>query len=277
LRALWLENNSGLTLDGGSFSVLEQETFAGEGILDPIRPGEKRLVSYAVDLGLTATSQSESRNDRVSRVRVVSGALIHHSESRYKKSYIFRNEDLTPRSVIVEHPVRAGYALRGDAKPVETSAGSMRFRVEVPSKQTVTLDVEEAQPAETGYAIGDLTVDQIDDFVREKYIPQELEQSLRRIQKQKAVVADLEERKGARDEEMERIFNDQERLRENLKALKGSAEEKALVQRYTQQLNAQETRLEELRAEAARLAKEQEAAQQELSRLIDGLSFDVRL
>jgi hypothetical protein len=30
-RALWLSNSSGLTLDGGSFSVLEDETFAGEG------------------------------------------------------------------------------------------------------------------------------------------------------------------------------------------------------------------------------------------------------
>jgi hypothetical protein len=37
-RALWLDNTSGLTLDGGSFSVLEEETFAGEGIFDAIRP-----------------------------------------------------------------------------------------------------------------------------------------------------------------------------------------------------------------------------------------------
>lgn len=30
-RALWVTNSNGLTLDGGSFSVLEEETFAGEG------------------------------------------------------------------------------------------------------------------------------------------------------------------------------------------------------------------------------------------------------
>ena len=38
-----------------------------------------------------------------------------------------------------------------------------------------------------------------------------------------------------------------QRLRENIKALKGSAEEKALLQRYTKQLNGQESRLEELK------------------------------
>ena len=53
------------------------------------------------------------------------------------------------------------------------------------------------------------------------------------------------------------IFDDQQRLRENMKSLKGSAEEKKLLERYTQQLDAQETRLEALRKAdpAARSAK----------------------
>ena len=42
LRALWLDNTSELTLDGGSFNVLEGDAFAGEGLMDPIKPGEKR-------------------------------------------------------------------------------------------------------------------------------------------------------------------------------------------------------------------------------------------
>jgi len=36
LRGLWLKNTSPLTFDGGSFSVLENEVFAGEGLTDPI-------------------------------------------------------------------------------------------------------------------------------------------------------------------------------------------------------------------------------------------------
>ena len=59
-------------------------------------------------------------------------------------------------------------------------------------------------------------------------------------------MSELDDRKDARDEEMKKIFDDQQRLRENMKALKGSSEEKLLVQRYTQQLNDQETRLEKL-------------------------------
>ncbi|HWA93102.1 MAG TPA: carboxypeptidase regulatory-like domain-containing protein, partial [Terracidiphilus sp.] len=49
LRAVWLTNDSKLTLDSGSFSIFENGEFAGEGLLDPIHPGERRLLSYAND------------------------------------------------------------------------------------------------------------------------------------------------------------------------------------------------------------------------------------
>ena len=38
------------------------------------------------------------------------------------------------------------------------------------------------------------------------------------------------------------ISDDQQRVRENMKALKGSAEEKALIERYVRELNEQEDR-----------------------------------
>jgi hypothetical protein len=37
------------TLDGGTFNALEQDSFAGEGIMDLLHPGERRLLSHATD------------------------------------------------------------------------------------------------------------------------------------------------------------------------------------------------------------------------------------
>ena len=56
-------------------------------------------------------------------------------------------------------------------------------------------------------------------------ITPEIEQALRRILAQKAAVANLESQKEARDGDQDKIFDDQQRLRENMKSLKGSAEE----------------------------------------------------
>jgi hypothetical protein len=74
---------------------------------------------------------------------------------------------------------------------------------------------------------------------------------LRKILAQKAIVEGIEAKKTAGEEETQKIFDDQQRLRENMKSLKGSADEKLLLQRYTKQLNDQEDRLEALRKHRA--------------------------
>jgi len=276
-RALWIANSSGLTLDGGSFSVLEQETFAGEGIFDQIRPSEKRLVSYATDLALNVSSKEGNQQERVTRVVIHRGVMTHQSEVRETKTYTFRNEDDSPRVVIVEHPVRSGYELRSAAQPIETTAAWRRFRLEVGAKQTAALVVEEARPVNTTYLISNVNSSQIATFVQQRSIDKSVEDALRKVMAQKDAINSLEEQVQARDAETEKIYDDQQRLRENMKSLKGSPEEKALVQRYVQQLNTQETRLENLKKEIAQLDARKDAAQADLDRMIEALSFDVKL
>jgi DNA repair exonuclease SbcCD ATPase subunit len=72
-----------------------------------------------------------------------------------------------------------------------------------------------------------------------------------------------------------RITSDQQRLRENMKALRGSAEEKLLLQRYTNQLNEQETRLEALRQSIATTRSQAEAARAQLTQSIRELKFEL--
>jgi len=276
-RALWLANSTGLTLDGGSFSVMEEDTFAGEGIFEPIRPAEKRLVSYALDLAVNASSRNSAEQQGVTRVRASQGVMTQESEIREKKTYTFRNEDTSPRTVIVEHPVRTGYELRSQTKPAETTADWMRFRVPVAPKETAVLVVEEARPIKSIYTLTNVTGQQVDLFVRQRSINATVEDALRRILVQKGVASALESEKNARDEEMSKIFDDQQRLRENMKALKGSAEEKLLLQRYTQQLNEQENRLEKLRKEKEGLESQHAKARDALNKMIQDLSFDVKL
>ena len=276
-RALWLENTSGVTLDGGSFTVLEEETFAGEGIFDAIRPKEKRLITYAVDLPLNVSSKQSSEPQHVTRVRVFRGLLTQDSEVRETKTYTFRNEDAAPRTVVIEHPVRPGYELRSEPKPVETTAGWMRFRIQVEPKQTSALVVEEVRPLVNTVLVTNITDNQVGEYVRQGSIDKSVESALRKILAQKEVVANLENQKEVLDTEMKGIFEDQQRLRENMKALKGSAEEKALLQRYTRQLDDQENRLDALRKEVSRLEAQQDKAQQELTRMIQEMSFDIKL
>jgi hypothetical protein len=278
LRAVWLTNTSSETLDGGNFSVLEDEIFAGQGLLDAIKPGERRLLSYATDLGMLVRAAGLGAPQRNTRVRIEHGVMIRTSELREKKTYTVRNEDTSPRTLIVEHPARIGWNLSPDSpKPEETSMGSYRFRVSVAPKQTATLEINESSPLETRFELNNVTDDQLALMVREGSVNPSIENALRGILEQKAQVAALNSEAEKRDGEITRIYDDQQRLRENLKVLKGSAEEKALTQRYTQQLSDQETHLEKLRLEKENYEKKSEAAQAQVDKMIEDLSIEVNL
>jgi hypothetical protein len=278
LRGVWLSNTSGETLDGGNFSVIEDEIFAGQGLLDPIKPDERRMLSYATDLGMLVRTGGTTSPQRNLRVAIAQGVMVRVSEVREKKIYTIRNEDSTQRTLIVEHPVRFGWNLASDTlRPEETTASMYRFRVAVGPKQSTTLEINESHPVETQIELTNINDDQLALMVKESSITPEIEQALRKILDQKAQVAALNAEAETRESTITSIYDDQQRLRENLKALKGSAEEKALTQRYTQQLSDQETHLEKLRNEKDDFEKKSGAAQEKLDKMIEDLAMEVTL
>ena len=278
LRALWLSNASTLTLDGGSFNVLDSNTFAGEGLLDAIKPGERRLLSYATDLGLLVDTKDESTRERVTRAYITRGTLVTVSEDRERKTYIARNEDTAARILVIEHPARPEWKLSADTpQPDEKAAGLYRFRMKVEPKKTERLVVNEAKPLYTQYELKTLTDDQIELLLRQKSISPDVEKALRGITSQKGVVAEYEGQVKVQQQQIDQIFGDQARLRENMKSLKGSAEEKALLQRYTKQLDDEETQLEALRKKKQELEGQHQLSDAILRNMIQKLQMDVTL
>jgi hypothetical protein len=278
LRGLWLKNTSPLTFDGGSFSVLENEVFAGEGLTDPIKPGERRLLSYATDLGLLVEAQTNGRPQHVTLAKISKGILTQVSRLEERTLYTVRNQDARERTLVVEHSARAGWSLaKGAKEPEEKAPGIYRFRLEVPAKATASLPVEEMGTLDVTYSISDLNADQIGLFVKNKTITPEMAQALQKIMDQKAVVAKLEEEMENRQKDIDRIVEDQGRLRENMKALRGSAEEKALLQRYTKQLDEQETQLEALRKTIRDTEAQRDKANGQLEKMIDELQIEASL
>jgi hypothetical protein len=278
LRALWVNNASSLTLDGGSFSVLDSNTFAGEGLVEAIKPGERRLLSYATDLGLLVDTRQDNGHERVTRVRIYRGTMTTTSEEREKKTYIVRNEDTTPRTLVIEHPARPEWKLAEDGpKPEEKASGLYRFRLNVEPKKTERLAVNEAKPLYTQYALSGVTDAQIELFLRQKSINADIAKALRAIVAQRNVAADFDEKIKAQQKVIDQIFSDQGRLRENMKALKGSAEEKALLQRYTKQLDEEETELDTLGKGKQATEKEQQLASAVLQHMIQELQLDMTL
>ena len=276
LRALWITNSSSLVLDGGSFSVVEGGAFAGEGLIEPIQPGEKRLISYAADLAMQVVAKSEGVPQKITNVRITRGIMVRTIESRQRVAYTVRNEDTSARTLIVEHPLRAGWKLSSEIKPDEESATAYRFRIEVPAKESKTFTVEESKGDTAQFALTGVNLNVVEAFVKSNTLTPEMEQAMRKILAQKDAIAKIDADLKSRESAITEIVQDQNRLRENMKSLKGTPEEKSLAQRYTGELNEQENQLAELRKQHAALQASRKQAQEDLDSSIENLTIDGR-
>ncbi|CAN5747455.1 hypothetical protein BH18ACI5_BH18ACI5_05420 [soil metagenome] len=275
LRAMWLTNSTGLTLDGGSIKIVDGNAFADEGLVEPLKPAEKRLVSYAADLGLLVTAASRAVPRRIVRVRARDGIIIQDAEERSTTAYDVRSEGTAATTLIVEHRLRPGWTLAPGQKPAESTPGAERFRMTVEGGKEAKLTVTEVSQGAAQIRVGEVTDALIAQLGASGVSAAELERALRPVIEQKSVVAAIDRRLRDLETERNRIVQDQERLRENMKALRGSAEEKQLLQRYTKQLDDQETRLATLLQDTDKANAERTEATNELARRISAVSFEL--
>jgi chromosome segregation ATPase len=160
------------------------------------------------------------------------------------------------------------------AKTEEISASFYRFRVGVEPGKTAELPIEEYHPLDASYQLTNLNNDQVVLLTQQNGITPAMQDVFHRILDQKNQASSLAAQIQARQQEVESINKDQGRLRENMKALKGSAEEKTLLQRYTRQLDSQEDRLSALTKEISDLREKQTQAQQQLDHMVQEITLD---
>lgn len=275
LRGVWLTNSSALTLDGGSFSVVDGGAFAGEGLLESLKPGEKRLVSYGADLAVLVKAEPGPASGRVVKMIARDGVLVTSQEERAVWKYTARNEDASARTLIVEHPVRPGWTMASEPAVAELTPSAARYRLTLPSKQEAALTVTERHAGETSYRLIDIDDRTILVLVRGGASEPALRRALQPLTDKRAELATAEARVSAINGQVAEIDRDQQRLRENMKALRGSPEERALTQRYTRELGEQEDRLAALREDLKKATAERDARRRELSELAARLQFDI--
>ncbi len=249
LSAVRIENTTGLTLEGGPLTVLEGETYAGESPLETLKPGEKRYVAYAVDLGVKATTKLDSRRERVHRVAFVRGTMISRYEEIERKTYSFDNKDDAPRTVVIEHPRRNGYRLRAPDAAFETELDRYRFRVEIAAATPAVIVVEESLEREGRFAIQNVDDATIALFLEQGILNDEAEAMLRSVVDQKEGIVALEQAIQMRRAQFDEIGRNQDRIRRNLQALGQSNEEKDLRRAYVEQLKNDEETVSSLTTE----------------------------
>ena len=238
LRALWITNTSGLTLDRGSFSIVENGNFGGEGLLDPIHAGEKRLLSYAADQAVHVTTESQLNSNHITRISATKGVLNIHRADVSEITYVIHNSAADRRTVVLEHPVVKGFTLDSDPKPTETTPTVYRFRVEAGPGETVRLHVGGKHEGYTTYHLTRSDDNQLTMILNSTDHNPALEQALQPILEARRQVADAQTSVDQTEAKLTALRSDEERQRANITALQSA--DKGSRDRFVGDLNKTE-------------------------------------
>jgi hypothetical protein len=267
-----LTNNTGKTLDGGPITVYDAGAYAGEALVETLPMGDKRLISYGVDLGTRVTTAFDSSQAVVREMHFRRGVLTTRSATQETKTFTIKNVDAKAKTLVIEHGQRPGYTLL-ERKPSETTANAYRFEVKLAASETATFPVREERVFDQSYSLTNLTPDVLASYVQNKALSEAARRQLDQIAQKKSEIAANDAATRQAEQDVTSLNQDQSRLRSNIESLNRVSGQQDQVQQYARQLAAAETRLAALRDTQSDLRKKKATLEGELNSLMDRLEF----
>ena len=277
LNGVLLRNTCGLHLESGPVTVFDSGSYGGDALLGYTSPGERKLLSYAVDLTCLVDPGPESSTERIQMIKIVNGTLETVNKARSTKVYTLNNKSDKEKTLILEYPVRHGWELKApkDADQPgtleERTDRYYRFRIPLEAHQTVDFTVAEENVYPSVLYLTDQSLYQLEFFIRHKRASDKLKKTLKQVaeyrKNQEAVQREIE----VLEERESSITDDQERIRENMTAVDTGSK---LYKRYMDTLYKQEDELEKTRSEAEKKQSQLEQKRRELEDFLAGLSVE---
>ncbi|MBV9468695.1 MAG: hypothetical protein JOZ57_05575, partial [Abitibacteriaceae bacterium] len=271
LNGFNLKNTTGLHLSGGPITVFQGGIYAGDGQINDVQPGEERLVSYAVDLDLVVGREQPSFHAETLSFAAKSGVLTISRKQRREQVYTFRNKAAAAKTIIVQQNIDPGFTLIEPAKPMAKTANQYRFRVEAPGQKTTNLKVVTEQPVSETVALLNADINALVAYARETHVSPKLRAALEDLVARRRNITDLQAQIARIDEQVKEISDTQSRIRENMDRLDHNSD---LYRSYVQKLTAQETQIQQLSEQRAKLRDAQADAEKQLSTFVDNLTVE---
>jgi hypothetical protein len=277
LAAVELKNDGESGLPPGVLTLYEESPvlkgtgFVGDAQIPVIGQGEKRLVSYALD-SKTAVDRQDKSTSTEDKVTVAEGILRVAVLNRMETTYTIKAPPKEERTVILEHPRMGDYQIVSpDPKDVEVTAGHYRIRVELKAGEKKIFPVVMENTLWQAYSINGMATQQLLAYATNQgKLDAATRKVFRQLAEKRREMDALDQKSYTLENERNNIFQDQQRVRENLKSLTAKSE---VQQKYLDKLNAQEERIEKIDAARQDLAEQRQQKQAELNEMISNIKI----
>ena len=253
----------------GPVTVFDGGSYAGDARLDDVPPGQTRLLSFGIDLQSTTLTKNLENQQSVQTGKIVKGVLQVTRKSVAAKEYSTENKSDHDKTLVIEHPVRAGWKLADTPAPVETTDKLYRFQQDLPAGKTAKFTVKEENVTSQSLALLPLTVEGTLAYSQTGEIPKAVRDALAKAATLKQTLAQTEQEISNRDAQVNTVTEEQTRIRENLKTVDKTS---AYATRLLKKLDDQETQIDTLRKETATFRSKLDEQTRALNDYLNGLT-----
>lgn len=271
-RAAKLTNSTGKTLDGGPVTVYTPEGYTGESLMSTFKAGDKRFLSFAIDLGTRVTTKYDTGAQVIRSFKAERGVLTTKSVLERRTTYTVANVDAKEKALLLSHPVAGGQELISP-KPEEKSDQRYLFAVTAPAAGSTSLTVVEQQPLQESVGIISMDPDQIVAWIAARKLTPEARQKLETLAAKKRDLSDATTAIQQIEARINALSADEGRLRSNIQSLNYVASQKEQVERWAADLAKKEVAIIDQQTRLDEARKKKAALESELAQLVEKLSF----
>ena len=158
-------------------------------------------------------------------------------------------------------------------KPAETTANAYRFEVKLGPDSTEKFPVTEERVYDTTTAVSSLQPDVLLSYVQNKALSDAARRQLQQVIDLKRQIVDADNQIRQLETNVNDMFRDQERVRQNIQSLNQVSGQQDQVQRYARALATQESQLAAMRDKESELKRQKGTLESNLNALIEKLEF----
>ena len=243
VASLRFENQTGLTLERGPVTVVEDGDYKGEAIIPFTKDQNAVYVPYAVELGVTVKEVFQHSTE-LRGLSIDKHYLKQQLYSIHKTTYTIDNSTSTDKVITIEAPKQDNFDLFDTPDPNAITLNEQRWKVAVSANETSEFVRKERQMQWNNQAIHKMKYHDLDRYLENKYIDNALVNDLRDILDTVQSINDMNTKISKREQEQKSLYDKQDQLRKNMASLGSSGKEGTLRQRVVDQLEASQDRLE---------------------------------
>ena len=275
LASILIKNNSDSALPPGILTIYDRPEskdmlHIGDAEMPMVPKGEDRLINFALDTN-TKIDRAHGDDRQLGLIKLNKGVLTQEVVYENTTTYTIKAPAEESRTILLEHPRRHGWDLIGDLKADKTLT-HYRIRVDVKENESKKVPVTIRNKGIETVSLVSISPSEITSRIRmsgSKISPR-VKDALKKISSMRQDIYNEESRLNQLRQDRNRIHQDQNRIRENLRSV---SQNSAIGKRYLNNLDKQETQLENILSKEENVQGVLNKKRNELSQYVNGLKL----